>query len=170
MKPTLGKKKNIRGRIVCHTATIGPFEGQGETPALAVEAVEGAIMNALARLDEGACVRVWRGHVAIVAPSTYGWCYWIDTFSSPHTQETNSYDRAEAMGKALHHLAQNVWESSVTDDLVFVEGLPGDVAREMAGWIRFQRSYAVLRAEGKTHAEAHHLACRDSSAADATSA
>lgn len=163
MKPKLGKKKNMRGRITCHTATIGPFEGQGETPALAVEAVEGAVTNALARLDEGTTVRVWRGHVAIVAPSAFGWSYWIDTFTNPHTQETNSHDRAEAMGKALHHLAQNVWEPSV-NDREFVEGLPGDVAREIKGWIVFQRAYEVHRATGKTDIEAHALACRESSA------
>lgn len=160
MKPVLGKKKNVRGRITCHTATIGPFEGQGETPALAVEAVEGAVTNALARLDEGMSVRVWRGHVAMVAPSVYGWAYWIDTGTCK--QETGSTDSAEAMGRALHHLAQNVWEASVTDDRAFVEGLPGDVAKEIAGWIRFQRAYARIALEGKSDTETHRLACEAS--------
>jgi hypothetical protein len=161
MKAKLGKKKNVRGRIVCHTATIGPFEGQGETPALASEAVEIVVRGALARLDEGMSVRVWRGHAAAVAPSVGGWAYWIDT--SGGLYETNSHDRAEAMGRALHHLAQNVWDPSVQDDRAFVEGLPGDVAKEIAGWIRFQRAYKRIAAEGgRSDNEVHRLACEAS--------
>jgi hypothetical protein len=162
MKPTLGKKKTIRGRIVCHTATIGPFEGQGETPALAIEACDGAVTNALARLDRGMFVHVWRGHVAIVAPSVSGWVYWIDTMSGVGRKQdagSRCTTREQAMDRALHHLAQNVWELSVADDVAFVEGLPGDVAEEIASWICFQRSYVALRAEGKSDVEAHRLAC-----------
>lgn len=168
MKPILRKKKNIRGRIVCHTATIGPFEGQGETPALAVEAVESAVTGALARLDRGVFVHVWRGHVAVVAPSTGGWVYWIDTMSLPgQTQEAGNETREQAMDRALHHLAQNVWDplaacdtDAIRDyDRAFVEGLPADVATEITRWIGFQRRYAALRAEGKTDNEAHRLAC-----------
>ena len=162
MKPNLGKKKNIRGRIVCYTATIGPIEGQGETPALAIEACEGAVAGALARLEYGMSVRVWRGHTAIVAPCIGGWDYWIDTSNSGCRNFGHAVDPSEAMGRALHHLAQNVWEPSVTDDAAFVEGLPGDVAKEIAGWIRFQRAYVRIAAEGKSEAETHRLACEAS--------
>jgi hypothetical protein len=157
MKPVMGKKKSIRGRITCHTATIGPIEGQGETPGLAVEACDAGVMGALKRLHDGVKVIEWRGHVAIVAPDVSGWAYWIDTGESLHF--VGSITRDAAIASALHHLAQNVWTPDVADDGAFLVDLPADVVSDMARWIGFQRRYAALRADGKTDVEAHRLAC-----------
>lgn len=159
MKPVMGKKKSIKGRITCHTARIGPIEGQGETPSLAAEACGASVTSALSRLDEGLKVIKWQGHVAIVAPDVSGWVYWIDTGESHNRHYVGCITRDAAIASALHHLAQNVWTPDVADDGAFLVGLPADVVSDMARWIGFQRRYAALRADGKTDVEAHRLAC-----------
>jgi hypothetical protein len=155
MKPTVKKIKAMRGRIVGYSAHIGEVKAEGATPTEASEACDRAVALALARLDRGVEIGSWRGHTYIVFPTVEAWGYWIDTSS------VRSYvgvsEREEAQDAALHHLAQNLWGPEVNDES-FLVGLPLSVASELARWIRFQRSYAALRAEGKSDIEAHRLA------------
>ena len=162
MKPTITKLKDVRGRITGYRAALGSVEADGTTPALAGEACEAATLDALQRLDNGTDVHEWRGHHYIVAPTTHGWSYWLDTFSSDFFM--GPYPRhEEANGAALHHLAQHVWDHDVADDAAFTGDLPPKVRSEIRGWIRFQRAYKRIAAEGgRTDNEVHRLACESS--------
>ena len=159
MKASLGKVKNIRGRITCYTATIGEMRSTGATPKAAIDNCEREVLSALERLDRGTLVGRWRDHTYIVAPAIDGWGYWIDTFTRGDYRVSGNWtDRESATNNALHHLAQHLWTASA-DDAAFLADLPASVASELARWIRFQRDYAKLVAEGKTDVEAHRLAC-----------
>ena len=164
MKPTLSKVKNFRGRIIGHKASIGPISAGAKTPAEASASCEQATLAALSRLDRGTYVGQWRGRTYVCAPTTDGWRYWLDVFSRHDYFVDLGCDTLEdVQDSALHHLAQNVWEPSVTDDAAFVDGLPREVAEKIAQWIRFQRAYARIKAEGgKTDTEIHRLACEAS--------
>jgi hypothetical protein len=170
MKPdALSKRKDVRGRVTGHVATIGPVSVIGSTPAKAAELCEAATRAALARLNRGSRIIVWRGHTVVVMPTIYGWDYWIDTYSHADIKNTTSgQDREDAESDALHHLAQHLWSPEV-DDEAFLStehahetGLPYVVRDLMRPWIRFQRAYAKLRAEGASDVEAHRKACEAS--------
>lgn len=162
MKPNVTKKKNVRGRIVGYAASIGPIEASGATPAQAVEACEREALWALERLDRGASVLRWRERMIIAMPCVSGWCYWFDGLSDKYFNATNASTREDAEDNALHHLAQNLWTSDV-DDAAFVKGLPPSVAKEISGWIRFQRGYAKAKARGMSDNDAHRAGCEASS-------
>ena len=115
MKPTLSKSKNARGRVLAHVATIGPITRQGATPEEAAELCEAATLDALARLFQGTEIRRWRGHMAIIAPTSEGWCYWLSTAAGEGIANYVGPDRAKAIVSALHHLAQNAWTPDVDD-------------------------------------------------------
>ena len=168
MKPTVSKVKNMRGRITGYEARIGEVTAEGSTPAEATERCERSVLATLMRLDCGAIVGGWRGHTYFVAPTLHGWEYWIDTFTRLDYSVRREGTREEVKNNALHHLAQNVWDHDVADDREFVAGLPGEIAKEILGWISFQRSYLALKAEGKTDEECHRLACRTASVTEAS--
>jgi hypothetical protein len=159
MKPTVKKLKTLKGRIVGYDASIGEVTTEGPTPREAAANCERAVLQALARLDRRATIGSWRGHVYVIAPTIDGWSYWLDTFSPGYGVTIGKSDREDAEDGALSHLAQNVWTLDVSDDAAFVVGLPPKAKADITGWIRFQRSYAALKAEGKTDNEAHRLAC-----------
>jgi hypothetical protein len=172
MKPTVRKVKDIRGRrVVGHKAKFGPVECMRPTPKEAALTCEHETLSALARLDRGARVLRWRGHVAVVAPTLEGWSYWVDTLSNPYFMTTPKQDREDAENDALHHLAQGAWNLDVPDDEAFLNaepsadgvteecGLPYIVRDLLRPWIRWQRSYAALRAKGFSETEAHQKAC-----------
>lgn len=97
MKPTVRKVKDIRGRrVVGHKAKFGPVECMRPTPKEAALTCEHETLSALARLDRGARVLRWRGHVAVVAPTLEGWSYWVDTLSNPYFMTTPKQDREDA--------------------------------------------------------------------------
>lgn len=156
MKPTVSKIKNMRGRITGYEARIGEVTAEGRNVGEASAACEANVLSALMRLDRGGLVLQWRGHFYIVAPTLDGWDYWIDT-STRGTFQPHSGNRDEVAANALHHLAQNVWTRDV-DDREFLASLPAEVSRELSTWIKFQRAYTVLKADGKTDNEAHALA------------
>ncbi len=158
MKPTVKKLKTLKGRIVGYAASIGEVTVEGPTPSEAATNCERAVLQALARLDRRATIGSWRGHTYVIAPTIDGWSYWLDTFSPGYGVTIGKPDREDAEDGALTHLAQNIWESDV-DDEAFVVGLPPKAKTDIASWIRFQRSYAALKAEGKSDNEAHRLAC-----------
>jgi hypothetical protein len=162
MKPTVLKRKDSRGRITGYVAHI--FSVDSPLCATAVEAsaaCERETLAALHRLDRGTRIFKWQGHTVVVAPTIEGWSYWIDTSTRTDfdSHVAGSATREDAENAALSHLAQNVWEP-VFDDVSFLATLPPSVASELAPWIRFQRSYATLRAAGKSDAEAHREAVR----------
>jgi len=157
MKPTLTKHKDPRGRVKGHVATIGPIAIEGPTPSLAATKCSEEVLAALVRLDRGPRVLRWKGHVVIVAPMLDGWGYWFGGAagsSSVGLFQTVRGEREDAEDHALHHLAQNLWSPEV-NDTTFLLGLPIKVQKELLDWIRWQRDYARLRAEGKTDQEAH---------------
>lgn len=171
MKPdALSKRKDVRGRVTGHVATIGPVSVTGSTPAKASELCEAATRAALARLNRGSRVIVWRGHTIVVMPTIYGWDYWIDTYSRPDTKNTTTgQDREDAENDALHHLARHLWSPEVDDEKFLGNepsteetGLPYIVRDLMRPWIKFQRAYAKFRAEGASDVEAHRKACEAS--------
>lgn len=160
MKPIVTKCKSVRGRVVGHTATLGPVtSAQKPTPADASAQCEADTFAALRRLDRGTRVFRWREHMIVVSPTIHGWDYWIDTFS--HTDYTISLScatREDAEDAALGQLAQHLWTLDVTDDETFTEGLAVKVRAELKSWIKFQRGYARARASGMNDQEAHRAA------------
>jgi hypothetical protein len=161
VKPTVRKVKDFRGRITGHKATLGPVKWSGRDPKHAANQCEQAAMLALDRLDRGAYIGKWRGHLYVVSPTIDGWAYWIDTFSATDYVVPCAAGAARewAIDSALQHLAQNVWELDCRDDAAFVDGLPLDAAAKIMAWIGFQRRYAAEKAAGKSDVEAHRLAC-----------
>ena len=160
MKPSVGKLKNSRGRIVGYVASIGPVqtESYAMTPTEASTACERETLAALERLDRGTRVFQWQGHTVVVAPTVHGWSYWFDTLSRTDlANHVGAPTREDAENAALHHLAQHVWEP-VFDDADFLATLPPSVARDISRWIHFQREYTRIRAEGKSDVEAHREA------------
>jgi len=166
MRPTVTKLKDVRGRITGYRAAIGPIEREAKTPADAVVACEAATLLALRRLDHGPQFSQRWGHVYCVAPTLYGFAYWLDTWGAWGAGQSvqGAYaTHEEANAHALRHLAQNVWTHD-TDDAAFLAVLPEEVVRaEVAQWIRFQRAYFVRKAEGRSDVECHRLACEDAS-------
>ena len=71
-------------------------------------------------------------------------------------------ERNEALDRARHHVAQNAWTPDCIDDAAFIAGanLRPDTARELAGWITWQRRYATHKATGMTDNEAWTAAAR----------
>ena len=166
IKAEVTKRKNVRGRVVAHVGSIGPISVDGKDAKDAGERAVSETFDALKRLDQGMYIKRFRGHVAVVAPTCWGWRYWIDTFSDDYSQDcgdvaTGGSNRNEAMARALHHLAQNVWNHEVTDDRKFVEELPEQVAQDILRGIAWQRHYRVLTTQGMSHEEAHRNAERD---------
>ena len=158
MKPEVTKVKDARGRITGYRATIGPIDREGKTVAEASAACERATLEALARLDKGASAHQWNGHTFTIAPDSWGWSYVLPGFM-PHNAGA---DRDTAIRSAQFHLAQVTWTHE-TDDTAFLASLREDVASELAGWIRFQRAYKRIAAEGgRTDNEIHRLACEAS--------
>jgi hypothetical protein len=164
MKPTIVKLKDVRGRITGYRASIGTVEREGKSPAEACAACEAATLDALQRLDNGSDVHRWQGHVYLLAPTTYGWGYWLDTFSEGYSAHGPYPSHEEANGAALHHLAQNVWTHDVADDAAFTGDLPPKVRSDVRQWIRFQRAYKRIAAEGGHNDNEIHrrLACEAS--------
>lgn len=162
MKPTIRKLKDIRGRrIVGYNARFALAEGNGPDPSTATARCEEALHAAMSRLDRATLIGRWRDHVYVVFPTLHGWSYWIDTFThADYTIACGLSDREGAQDSAMHHLAQNLWTLDVESDDAFIEGLSTKVREQLRSWILFQRSYARLKAEGKTDAEAHRLASR----------
>jgi len=164
MKPTITKLKNARGRITGYRAAIGPIEADGKTPAEATEACERATLDTLSRLERCRSVRAltWQGRTFVVAPTLDGWSYWLDTFSQGYSNMLPPSSFEDASDRAMHHLAQHVWNHDVEDDAAFVASLPSGIRSDLTGWIRFQRAYKIREAEGRNDNETHRLACEDS--------
>jgi len=161
VKPEITKLKGMRGRITGYRASLGEFfaiQADAATPAQAVEDCERAALDAINRLSVGAKCGSWRGHAWIVMPSLHGWEYRVDGMSSPDTlsHEVRCQSRGEVISQALEHLAQNVWEPSVTDDAEFIKDLPITIQPIVRSWIRFQR-----RQHGLSEVLAHRLAGGD---------
>jgi hypothetical protein len=103
-------------------------------------------------------------------PTVNGWSYWIDTFSRDGygVSLPSSRTREDAENDALHNLAQSVWTLDVKDDEAFLGvepsteecGLPYVVRDLLRPWIRWQRDFARLRAEGLSDVDAHAKAGR----------
>ena len=158
MKPEVTKVKDARGRITGYRATIGPIYREGKTVAEASAACERATLEALARLDKGASAHQWNGHTFTIAPDSWGWSYVLPGFMPQNAGDT----RETALRTAQFHLAQVTWTHDV-DDAEFLASLPDAVASELAGWIRFQRAYKRIAAEGgHAETEIHRLACEAS--------
>ena len=172
MRASVQKCKNIRGRITGYRASIGPVEVTAPIEAQANAECEQSTLNALARLERGTHVIVWRGHTVVVAPTVDGWSYYLDTFSRDYGirfQSARGPTREDAEDNALHHLAQCLWTLDVENDNEFLIGLPKSVQGELRGWIAFQRSYAALRATGASDVEAHAKASHAPSQAEVAS-
>jgi len=173
LKPEIRKRKTARGKIVGYSATIGPIEvsigdttlrstscnpsavsePQG-TPQTAGRACQVAVRDALDRLNQGARAGSISGQHYLVFPDVYGWSYWIgDCFH--HDYST----REAAIDRAIHHLAQNLWNHE-TDDQAFLQDLPVTLRHELASWIGFQRAYIRERNAGTIPESAcHRAAC-----------
>jgi hypothetical protein len=165
LKPIITKQKRL-GRITGYCAILGEITGEGRTAAEATALCERRVTEALERLAQGTAIATFRGHTYLVQPALYGWSYWLDTFSSGYMGHgAGGTTRREAMAYALHHLCQSVWTPE-TDDAAFLAEIPDDRVRaEIAGWLRFQRAYAWLRAGGVPDVQCHEAACRLASAA-----
>lgn len=144
---TVNKRKDVRGRIVGYTATIGPIDVDGETPAAATEGALWAVRLALDRLAQGRAIVVWQGHTIVVSPTPYGWDYWIDTFKLEYAITCPNATREGAIDHALYHLAQNDWTHE-TDDRAYLDTVPEKMRADLAGYFTWQRTYARLKAAG----------------------
>lgn len=148
--------------IVGYCASIGPIDGHGKTPAEAKEACAIGVSGALARLERGALIGRWHGHLYAVSPTTNGWSYWIDTFSSTDYSVEINGDRERAIDAALTHLGQHAWNLTIEDDAAFFRDLPRDVTSELLRWAAWQRRYSTAKVNGLTDHEAHRAASENS--------
>lgn len=160
MKPTLKKRKNVRGRIVGHGAMFAGIIGEGPTPKEAIESCEVRVRAALERLKRGTLVGTWRGHAYVISPTQEGWQYWIDTHSRTDyaVGMPSDKNRDEAQDAAMFALAQGLWTLEVENDVTFVDGLSYPIRTELLSWIAWQRRYAAAKVTGKSDTEAHAIA------------
>lgn len=159
MKPTLTKRKNYRGRILGYTARYAAFEGQGETKAEAVHALELAIEHMSQRLEEGVASGRWRNHAWVVAPTLEGWVYWIDTFARGHYEPTHVMTQEDCIDLAQSHLAQTIWDVNLADnDEHFIAGLSDKNKLGLRRYFKWQRRYALAIKDGWSDAEARLMA------------
>ncbi len=157
MKPKVYKHKDARGRIVGYGAELGAIVGKGATPALAVAECDQLTIAAIKRLDRGTAIGKWREHTYVVSPHVNGWEYWIDTFSQLGYSVSGSWDqREDCVDAALHHLAQNLW-SRDTDDTAMIASLPVGPAKDMKGWIAWQRQMIAFEGQGYTQDQARQM-------------
>jgi hypothetical protein len=157
MKPTIGKWKDSKHRIVEYSGAIGPIKANGKTPNEASAACETAVLDALKRLELGTTIGQWSGHTWIVFPTIDGYNYWLDTFSGPHYSVSSPGSREHAIDKALFHLAQSVWTHAVPDDTAFVDGLPYGIRAELGAYFAWQREYRRLADRGYSDTDARAI-------------
>lgn len=157
LKPSIGKTKNIRGRVTGFFARFASIRTEGATKQEAAEACEQEVRAALDRLEEGTKIETWRDHVFIVFPDIGGWRYWLDIFTPSGSSHPYSVqcpgDRFKARNAALFHLAQTIWHRHV-NDTVFVEGLPDAVKAELLPYFCWQRAYAEAADAGANDTQA----------------
>jgi hypothetical protein len=65
-------------------------------------------------------------------------------------------DRSSSYNSMLFHMAQNGWDGS-EDESPLLVNVP-DKQAELKSWIRWQKSYKSLRAQGYADTDAHRLA------------
>ena len=66
----------------------------------------------------------------------------------------------QMISEARNHLAQMTWSPDGDDELHAIRAdVNYDHASQLRSWMKWQRSYTKLVAEGKTPAEAHQQAC-----------
>ena len=157
MNITIHKQKSARGRITGYSAHNDVMHAEGNTPAEAKANLDKDVINCLGRLARGPIMNRWNNHNWIVWPTIEGWAYWIDTFSIGY-YIAGIESKERAVESAMHHLAQSIWELSCADDDEFLRGLPDKSSADLKHWIKWQRSYAALKAQGKTDNEAHQMA------------
>lgn len=160
LRPTVTKRKDLRGRIVGYSASIGPIELGGccDTPKGASRDVETLALRALERLAEGPIFGVALGHAYAVAPSIYGWQYWCDLFSSCYSTESG-HSRAETEREVIRHIAACVWTHE-TDDPSFLASIPKltDADRkDLASRFAWYRDMRALTAEGYADNDARQI-------------
>ena len=158
MKPVITVRKML-GRVG-YAAELHGLYVEAASKREAREAWATAAQAALVRLDRGAYIGRWRGHLYVVSPDAGGWRYWFDMFSTTDVFGTELGTREDAQDRALHHLAQCLWTPEVDDDEAFVANLPPKVQRDLIGWMSWQRRYARAKANGLNDAQAHEEACR----------
>lgn len=161
MKPTIHKRKDVRGRkALGYTGVIGAIAGpEAPTPAAAAELAETTVLAAIGRLAAGPKIDTWCGHTYAVYPTVDGWAYWIDTFSNGYGVSASG-DRFQVELSAIAHLAQNVWTAEY-DDHVLLQDVPPAVRPGLASWIAFQRCYIRIRNAGDIpEAQYHDAACQ----------
>ena len=149
-------KQHCGRRVYGTIAGIGPIMGElAQDKATAKASAETAVLDALARLDQGGRTFEWNGIHLTIFPSLYGWSY---VFDGMYCQNEAHGTREDAYRHALHHAAQNAWTVD-TDDVVFLASVNSITVRdEMKGWITWQRNYRRLVAEGKSDAVARQEA------------
>jgi hypothetical protein len=144
-------------RITGWAAQLGTVIGRGETRAEALADLEREVVGLTQRVDRGMTRGEWHGYAWQVVPRVTAWAYeWCD--GGRWVYPVGPYEtREDAEEAVLHHLAQLAW-APVMDDETYTDGLPLGIRGDVRHWIRWQRSYASLRAEGKTETEAHRMA------------
>jgi hypothetical protein len=110
------------------------------------------------------------GMTLIVAASPVGeWCYLIieSGKAAEHHGKTlwmnglgsRPMTMSDAISKVRMFAAQRAWEPRRDDELfVFASACKEAEAAELRSWVKWQRSYAKHKLDGKTDAEAHQLA------------
>ncbi len=167
LKPAIRKIRDIRGkRIIGYEASLGPMcsDRHSASPALATQDLEDRLLNTLKRVDRGASVRTWNGHVFVIVPTLHGYAYWLDTFGRLSFNDGGP-DEEKAIASAFHHLTQSVWTADV-DDYTFLQSIPDrSVRSELASWIAFQRCFIRVRNAGELteNGQQHQAACEMSS-------
>lgn len=157
MKPTITKFKNARGRIVAYYAKFGPIEVPAPTPAQATEQCAKAVHDALERLDRGAVIGQWRGHIYVVSPDSTGWRLWCDVFSRAGYYTGQAGTQEAAVDGILSHLAAHLWTHDVEDDKAFVDGLPHTVQRELLDRFHWYREMKRLMDKGYSDPDARDI-------------
>ena len=154
MKTEITKTHNLRGRITGYMASNDYIHAAGKTPKEAKQALDKISEECLSNLIKGVRFNRFQNHVLSVFPTVSGWSYWIDTFNPDYYIGPYS-TMEEAENRAFYHLAQNLWSLNITNDSNFLSCLPEIVKNELHGWIKWQRSYAMLKSQGLSDNDAH---------------
>ena len=144
----------------------GVVIGQGSTITRAKENAVARIQRAFADTDYNPrFVRFPRGEVGTVYHTLEGWTYGILWSDQQEKLEygTGTYDgKQEALWFLKRHVAQTYVLDTEDDGLSILDPLDTGGQEAHRRYIRFQRAYAELKAQGHDPDTCHRLACQAS--------
>lgn len=169
MKPVIQTLKNMKRRITGYRASFGPVSVDVKSSLpypkqVAAEALEKALRETLARVEQGAVVVQWtppipgaQQETIVVWPAIEGWGGWCSVFSSGSYSEFSGGARESLVTSLVQHVMQQAWTVDI-DDEALIASVPTwsgqapttrtTLQKELRSYFHWQREYRRLRAKG----------------------